>query len=71
MMIRSLIAKKGNRKRYNWEVALPFIFGTDVISTFVLRRREHQEETEKYWAKQKKENEPKKNERFLMVLKSR
>lgn len=59
MMIRALVVTKTNRKRYGWQIALHFIFVADVISAFVIRGWEHQEEVEEYWANRNKESKPK------------
>lgn len=59
MMIRTLVVTKTNRKRYGWQIALHFIFVADVISAFVIRGWEHQEEVEEYWANKNKESKPK------------
>lgn len=60
MMIRSLITKKENRRRYDWQIALHFVFVADVVSAFVVRRWEHEKEVEEGWAVPKKKAESKK-----------
>jgi hypothetical protein len=49
MMVRSLITKKGNRGRYGWQIALHLLFVIDVVSAFVIRGWERQEEAERSW----------------------
>lgn len=52
MMVRSLITKKENRGRYGWQIALHFFFVIDVVSAFVIRGWERQEEAERCWREQ-------------------